>query len=243
MTHLSIISQALANSEFMWAWTITAIAAYIGLCFFCLQVENIYLREFKKERTTLRDAGVAWSIGLVSFLSYIFFSRHTLVPVAALPLSIAAAALVGTWRVDRQLLLIPDRFQLLGLGAGVLFVLIAWLSGEYPSELFKSRLMALFVVGLLWLMSFLYLRLRGNVGFGLGDIKLLGWLGLIVGHRIVDIVFLAIILAITILAYSIIKKSLQIKALALPKASDAMPFGPAIVAAAFFEGLANYGGL
>ncbi|MGC2398458.1 MAG: prepilin peptidase [Acidobacteriaceae bacterium] len=97
--------------------------------------------------------------------------------------------LLGLAAMDAETLLLPDRFTLPGLGAGILFAgLRTGLKGETwswragVSGAGRSALAAALAAALLLLIAGAYWLARRHQGMGLGDVKLLAmlasWLGL-----------------------------------------------------------------
>lgn len=214
---------------------------YASISYYVFKIENDYRREFELPIRTLRQ--IKWSVilGAVGMTIYHCMS-NTRIPITAMPfLWVAGASLVGVWRVDCVLLLIPDRYQLIGLVSGIFYVLAMIQSGEEATGLLMEVGFALFLVGLLWLLSIGYEKLRGTVGFGFGDTKLLGWLALFVGKRMPNLIVIAVLVGILTVVAHVIKQGIKEKKWALPRGQDAFAFGPAIVVASFIEGLFFYG--
>jgi prepilin signal peptidase PulO-like enzyme (type II secretory pathway) len=216
---------------------------YVLLTGLVNKVENDFRRDFDLPEVTIRDGLLSLALGAtcLAFLYVMLMVVHEKLPLASfLPICAAAQALRGTWRVDRQLLVIPDRFQLLGLLSGASYVLILIFTGEDSQELAANVGIGLALTGLLWLMSAIYFRVRGKVGFGFGDVKLLGWLALFFGHRIAPIVFIAVLVNFTELIFIFLKKSITSKKLILPSGPDTFAFGPSIVLATVIEMIIHY---
>ncbi len=216
---------------------------YVLLTRFILRVENDFRRDFDLPEVTIRSGLLSLVLGATSLacLYLMLMVVHEKLPLASfLPICAAAQGLRGTWRVDRKLLVIPDRFQLLGLLSGMSYVLTLILTGEDWQELAANVGIGLALTGLLWLMSAIYFRLRGTVGFGFGDIKLLGWLALFLGHRIAPLVFIAVLVSIAELTFIFLKKSIASKKIILPSGPDTFAFGPSIVLGTMIEMIIHY---
>jgi leader peptidase (prepilin peptidase) / N-methyltransferase len=97
--------------------------------------------------------------------------------------------LLGLAMMDAETLLLPDRFTLPGLGAGILFAALrpglesgvwTWAAGLHAAAL--SLLAAIAAAALLLLIAGVYWLARRRTGMGMGDVKLLAllaaWLGL-----------------------------------------------------------------
>ena len=78
--------------------------------------------------------------------------------------------------------------------------------------------------------KFVYQKIRGRIGIGLGDIKLLAWLSLFAGTNIVDVITYSVAIGICFLLLKSTWSSIRARKLTLPVASQAFAFGPAIVA-------------
>lgn len=222
-------------------WTLMAIIVFLVLQVFLIRVENEYLKDFDKPLVHLKERIWSTLVCAVGMLIICWIGRNALPAVTFLPIALASASLVGIWRVDRELFLIPDRFQLLGFLAALGFVGSRILTGEDARELAIETGFALALVGLLWVMSVIYFRIRGVVGFGFGDIKLLAWLSFFVGKRMPNLVLMSVFFGFMFLLVRVIENSRAAGALTLPKAKDALAFGPAIVLAFFFEAWWFYG--
>lgn len=221
-------------------WYIVAAIIFILMSWLSHRAENIYRVIFAQETISLRDSFISILFFFFSFVVVGWYSQSKIPHAALISIAAAAGILRGVYRVDRLFLVIPDRLQLAGLIAGISFVTILALSGEPREPLITETLFALGMVGLLWLLSYVYLKIRGTIGFGLGDVKLLGWLALFTGKRMSDLILIAIALGITQLMLTAAKFSFQERKLTLPKGQDAFAFGPAIVVAFFIEALLHY---
>lgn len=142
-------------------------------------------------------------------------------PAAGLPfLALMSVALYGTVRLDRRFHVIPDRFQLAGLLGALGFAVVATPSGLLPTVI--SSGLGLGVAGLLWLLNITYEKLRKRQAMGLGDLKLLAWLGVAMGPA-----------NLAALVYGIILASLVMLPLVLTrfrKLDTTFAFGPYLVA-------------
>jgi leader peptidase (prepilin peptidase)/N-methyltransferase len=76
--------------------------------------------------------------------------------------------------IDAEFQLLPDKITLTGIAAGLLFSIL--------SHRVEESLLGLAVgAGGLYLLAFLYERLSGREGMGLGDVKMLGMIGAFLG--------------------------------------------------------------
>jgi leader peptidase (prepilin peptidase)/N-methyltransferase len=130
--------------------------------------------------------------------------------------------------IDLDHRLLPDVFTLPGMGLGLVG---AWLNPE--RHFVDAILGAAFGFGFLWAVSYVYLALRKEEGMGGGDIKLLGWIGALLGWKAV---------VFTILTSSIIGSivGLSLAAVRRTGLKTAIPFGPFLALAAFIYVFAGH---
>lgn len=124
--------------------------------------------------------------------------------------------------IDLDHMILPDVFTLSGIVIGLLG---AALNPE--REFLPSLFGVLMGGGFLWLVAYLYLLVRKEEGMGGGDIKLLAWIGAVLGWSSLPFVVLI----------SSIVGSLVGLGLALRRKSglkSVIPFGPYLAAAAIF---------
>ena len=213
----------------IYIWIPVALFVYIGFSIFSVKIENDYQIKFEREKTTWKAAIPSIVCFLIALVTLFAKAKNLQVAASYVPFAMAFAALRTVWVIDRMVLLIPDRAQVIGATAGMLYVGIQCLSGENKSELFLSLAAGLGMVFLLWLLSVIYFRMRGSIGFGFGDIKLLAWLSLFVGSRMSDLILISIGLGIVNIIISTVFKSVDDKKVKLPALQDSFAFGPSIV--------------
>lgn len=129
-------------------------------------------------------------------------------------------ALVVCTFIDFDHMILPDEFTLSGIVIGLLGAAIN------PDRGFLDALFGVLIGGgFLWFMAWLYFSLTENDGMGGGDIKLLAWLGAVLGYKAVPfvIVFSAVVGTVFGLALSFRKES---------GLKTAIPFGPYLAGAA-----------
>ena len=122
--------------------------------------------------------------------------------------------------IDLKHMILPDVFTLSGILMGLFG---AWLNPE--REFLAAFWGVLMGGGFFWLIAYLYQVLRKAEGLGGGDIKLLAWIGAILGWKAIPYVILV----------SSISGSVIGIALALRRGSDlktVIPFGPFLSLAA-----------
>lgn len=175
-----------------WLGGLLMTVVWAAVQYFNLKIENDFRAEFKKDLVGYQLLVPQAVISAVLLVAFVYFTRQRYVAMTWPAFAGAAATLTGVWRVDRDMLLIPDRNQLIGAGAAAVFLVIQLWSGESPRELFTNVGLGLSLVLLLWALSAIYYRIRGQIGFGLGDVKLLAWMSVFAGQRTIDIIMLSI---------------------------------------------------
>ncbi len=128
--------------------------------------------------------------------------------------------------IDLDHMILPDKFTLSGIAIGLAGALLN------PERSFVDALIgAVAGVGFLWSVAYLYLVFRGREGMGGGDVKLLGWIGAVLGWKAIPF---------TILVSSLLGSVIGIF-LAIKNRKDttngeglnyAIPFGPYLAIAA-----------
>jgi leader peptidase (prepilin peptidase)/N-methyltransferase len=133
--------------------------------------------------------------------------------------------------IDLDHMILPDKFTLPGIVIGLIGALLN------PEREFLSSLYGVLLGGgFLWAIAYLYALLRKREGMGGGDIKLLAWIGAVLGWTSVPFV---------ILVASIFGSVIGVGAMLISKVSNtdaaskvdseepfAIPFGPFLAAAA-----------
>jgi leader peptidase (prepilin peptidase)/N-methyltransferase len=130
--------------------------------------------------------------------------------------------------IDIDHMILPDKFTLSGIVLGLLGGILN------PDRSFWDALAGvLFGGGFLWAMAYLYFTWRKQEGMGGGDIKLLAWIGAVLGWKSIPFVIMTASIVGTIGGL-----------LAILKSSDeglkkAIPFGPYLAGAAVLYMLAS----
>ncbi len=94
-------------------------------------------------------------------------------------------ALVVCTFIDFDHMILPDEFTLSGIVIGLIGAALN------PDRSFWDALAGFLLGGgFLWFMAWLYYALTGNEGMGGGDIKLLGWIGAVLGAMSIPYVIL-----------------------------------------------------
>lgn len=86
------------------------------------------------------------------------------------------SACVALFAIDAEFQILPDKITLTGIAAGILLSVVS------PSRSTVSAVVGAAVgAGGLFLVAFLYERIAGHEGMGLGDVKMLGMIGAFLG--------------------------------------------------------------
>ncbi len=128
--------------------------------------------------------------------------------------------LVSASIIDVDHYLLPDVFTLSGIVLGLIGALLN------PERIFLDSLAGLLLGGgFLWSIAYLYTLLRKEEGMGGGDIKLIAWIGAVLGWKSIPFVILVASLLGT--AGGLLVMTRQKKGL-----KSVIPFGPYLAAAA-----------
>lgn len=187
--------------------------------------DNIPVISWVLLRAKCRHCGmkISWRYPLVELLTGIAF-----VAVYAVygPSWTTLEYLIFTWAliicsfIDLDHMILPDVFTLSGIVIGLVGAALN------PERSFWPAFAGVIVGGgFLWLIAYLYLVIRKEEGMGGGDIKLLAWIGAVLGWTAVPFV----ILVASVLG-SILGLVLSVKSRAGLKA--VIPFGPYLAFAA-----------
>jgi leader peptidase (prepilin peptidase)/N-methyltransferase len=142
------------------------------------------------ERIPLRYPLVEWSTGLAFAFCAAGFGGFTLI---AAKFAIFSAILITLIATDLEERILPDEFTLGGIGLGIVFAafvpmdpgIVHLFLGRYlgPAGLSigEAILGAAVSSGIIWLMAWLYERIRHREGMGLGDVKMIGMIGAFLG--------------------------------------------------------------
>lgn len=142
--------------------------------------------------------------------------------------------------IDFDHMILPDKFTLSGIIVGLLG---AWLSPDRP---FMDALYGVLLGGgFLWAIAYFYALIRKREGMGGGDIKLLAWIGAVLGWQAVPFVILISSLlgsffGVLMVFWGTWRESS--KGVAEPKenmGAFAIPFGPFLAMAALIYVLCN----
>ena len=133
--------------------------------------------------------------------------------------------------IDFDHMILPDEITLGGI---VLGLIGAWLN---PERLFLDALLGVLFGGrILWLVAYIYFVFTGREGLGGGDIKLLGWLGALLGWKAIPFIILTASISGSVVGLLVSRqKSEGLKTM--------IPFGPflALGALLYLFGLKSVG--
>jgi leader peptidase (prepilin peptidase)/N-methyltransferase len=141
-------------------------------------------------------------------------------------------AIVTASVIDIDHMILPDKFTLSGIVIGLVGAALS------PERTFiDAAIGAAAGIGFLWAIAYLYYVLRGREGMGGGDVKLLGWIGAVLGWKSIPIVILGSSLVGSVGGMLLI---LFTRGTTKDGMKQAIPFGPFLGAAAlvylFFDG-------
>lgn len=137
---------------------------------------------------------------------------------------------VGSF-IDLDHMILPDEITLGGL---VLGLLGAWLNPE--REFLDALLGFAFGGGVLWLVAYIYFVFTGREGLGGGDIKLLAWLGAVLGWKAIPFIILSASVFGSVVGITLSRRSKE-------GLKTMIPFGPflAVGALLYLFGLKSVG--
>ena len=141
--------------------------------------------------------------------------------VSALPLSILLASLISLSEIDHKTHYIPDTFQLIGLLSVLSYIVCElWIHPILLSDFLTSLIINIAQITIILSFGFIYEKYKGRGAMGLGDVKLLFSLGVLVEGQAFAILLVAGLLFG--LAQLFLHKNLS------KKSSNVFAFGPYI---------------
>lgn len=160
--------------------------------------DNVPLLSFLLLRGRCRSCGarIPWRYPLVELLTAAcFFAAVWIIGLngAAIRLCVFSAILITLVFSDLEERILPDEFTLGGIAAGLAF---AWFVPSDPGlwrfllpsisdprllSLIQAAFAAVFSCGTLWLVGFIYEKVRHREGLGLGDVKMIAMIGAFLG--------------------------------------------------------------
>jgi leader peptidase (prepilin peptidase)/N-methyltransferase len=168
-----------------------------------------------------------------------FSMRYPLVEFLTAALFVAVAAYYGmSWTtleylilvfglvvgsfIDLDHMIIPDEITLGGLALGLLGAALN------PERSFSEALLGVLIGGgSLWLVAYVYFIFTGRDGLGGGDIKLLAWLGSLLGWKAIPFIILFSSMTGSVVGLLMSRKNEE-------GLKTVIPFGPFIAVAAVF---------
>ena len=129
--------------------------------------------------------------------------------------------LVGAF-IDFDHMILPDEITLGGLVIGLIGAAV-----NPERDFIEALLGVLFGGGILWLVAYIYFIFTGREGLGGGDIKLLAWLGALLGWKAIPFVILSSSIVGSIVGLIISKKNQS-------GLKTMIPFGPFLALGAVF---------
>jgi leader peptidase (prepilin peptidase) / N-methyltransferase len=208
--------------------------------------DNVPLLSFALLRGRCRHCGGAISVRYPAvealtaalFVLVVALFGPTLV---ALKYCLFSALIVGLIFTDLEERILPDEFTLGGAAAGILLAAfvpleagITWLLfpqwGPAAQSVAESVLGATVASGAIWLVGFLYHKIRGQEGLGFGDVKMVAMIGAFLGvyGALVTIVVGSVLGSVLGLAYILIAGKSR---------TYELPFGSFLGAGAILVGL------
>lgn len=91
------------------------------------------------------------------------------------------ASMIALSFIDLEFKIIPDQINFGGLFAGVLFSVVNSIKAQSLEPVLSAITGAAVGAGFLYLVAFLYLKYRGIEGLGMGDVKLMAFIGAYAG--------------------------------------------------------------
>ena len=159
-------------------------------------------------------------VELITGLLFAAIFYHYAFSWLTLEYMIFAWGLVVVSFIDLELMILPDVFTLSGIVIGLIGAALN------PERSFQSALLGVLMGGgFLWLVAYLYLLVRKEEGMGGGDIKLLGWIGAVLGWTSIPFVVL-----VSSILGSIVGLGLAVRSKTGLK--SVIPFGPYLALAA-----------
>lgn len=193
--------------------------------------DNIPIASWIVRRGRCRACGAPFSIRypLVEFLTALLFAWIFKIDGWSVDLAehlLFVWALVVCSFIDLDHMILPDEFTLSGIVIGLVGAAIN------PDRSFLEAIFGVLLGGgFLWFMAWLYFTLTGQEGMGGGDIKLLAWIGAVLGARSVPYVIVLSAILGSVIGLSITwKQRTGLKTV--------IPYGPylALAAASYIFG-------
>lgn len=204
------------------------IGFFVGWCNVRLpEKKRIFTRKIILEyRTKLKPNYLLMIITSVLYIMVLYrfgFNDEFIKNIPMLSYLLLIPMLLSAFCIDYKLTIIPNRLTLTMFETGLVFLFIY---GMTSFNIIKDNLLGMIIgAGIFLLLSIVGKLIAGKEAMGLGDVKLMGALGLFFGT-----VNIIIITVISFLIGAIISIIIMIKK---RSANEYIPFGPFIVIAAF----------
>lgn len=180
--------------------------------------EKIFTEEFWKDFRF--DLKVGFTVPVVLIVLFFFFGLGFKFVLN----SFVAILLIISFFVDMKAQIIPNETNFIGFLVGMILVFIKFTKNS--AEAVDALLGMLTGAGIFLLIALFALLIYRKVGMGMGDVKLMGMLGLFFGFaNTVQIFVFSFFVGAIISIFLLVTK--------IKKSDDYIPFGPFIVAAAF----------
>ena len=167
-------------------------------------------------------------VEILTALSFAFFVDRYGLDLAGVKYCVLAAILIGLAFSDLETLLLPDELTVGGLVIGFVFATVVPVPDPVLDfgPLVQAALGAFVCSGLLWLIGWLFQKLRHKEGLGFGDVKMLAMAGAFLGIQgaVLTIVIGSVMGSVVGLLYIKIAKK--------DAASYQLPFGTFLAVAA-----------
>lgn len=152
---------------------------------------------------------------LFAAAGYVFYGQWMLVEAL-----IFIFGLVTVSFIDIDHMILPDKFTLSGILIGLVGAALN------PERSFMDAVVGVILgAGFLWAVAYFYFVIRNREGMGGGDVKLLGWIGAVLGWKAVPVVILLSSLLGSLVGFAIMARTKD-------GLSKAIPFGPYLAGAA-----------
>lgn len=145
---------------------------YYGIEYFDKDLKNSDIS--LKRRTS-------WFILLMVLTGLMFYLKLNLVTISFMIIYMSIGVSVSV--TDLSYHIIPDRYHFFGLGAGIAELMTHYMTGQPVAWL--MIMINLFFVLFLYMTGMIYEKVRGLEGLGMGDIKLLIWMSVVLSDYFV----------------------------------------------------------
>lgn len=205
---------------------LAVIATHFTLCTDSKKGEDFNIKEYTYSFKNLRLNLKYIIIFFILFLVIVKRAELSLILVY----TPAILGLILALITDINYMIIPDTSSALILASGILNILFN-ISKE---AVISSLLGMLFGFGILFVINLVFEKITKTEGFGFGDMKLLGSIGLLVGLKSIAVIFFESILissifGIVFIVYKKIQQKRKGKNNTKKLIDTYLPFGPAII--------------